>query len=435
MTAMGGAGLALVDDPAAGRVNPARLSAISRPAVQIDLRYRQYDDGSGTSGQVLFDRGIHPFAGTEIEAESAYDADLNLSYLSVALPVPMRRPIVFAASRSETFNTVIEAGSIAKTIPPSAPVTPGGHDAVRRISRGRLDIDLRQWDFSAGWRLTPTFSVGGSLIWGILDLSSETTGLLADPLQFTEPGMLDPRFSGSDAEKLLSTRSQGRDRAVAYQFGTWWRPHAAVALATTYRKGVSFEVEAVRSDFFAGTTDSFTNTLKVPDVAAVGVVWHPFMRDSSAVLQSLTIALDVDRVEYSDLMEDLQTREGILTDRRFTRKATYEIDDALEAHLGVEVRRSFPAWTLAMRGGLYTDHDERLRPARFTDQPGSPLAGQAGALEEGGFLIPDGDTDVHLTMGLGARFSTLSFDVALDLSDPVNQVVASATYHFDGMWP
>ena len=430
MTGMGGAGLALIDDAGACRFNPARLSAISRPTAQLETRFQQFEGGSGSSGLVLYDADIHPFAGTSVDADSAYDSDLSLSYLSVAWPFPLRRPLVIAASRSQTLNTVIEIGSVTRTTPPTAPVTPGGRDEVRRISRGRLDIDLHQWDLSAGWRLTPTFSVGGTVVVGMLDLSSETTGLLADPLQFTGPGMFDPRFSGSEAEPLLSTRSEGTDTAFGYQFGTWWRPRPGLALATIFRKGARFEVEAETRDFFAGTKDSFSNVLKVPDTAGVGVVWNPFTRHPSALLQSLTIALDIDRVKYSDLLEGMRSQEGILTNRQFTRKATYDIDDATEAHLGVEVRRSFPAWTLALRGGLYTDHDERLRPAEITDDPNSALAGQARALEEGGFMIPEGDTDIHVTVGAGARFYALSFDLAVDMSDPVTQVIASATYHF-----
>ena len=435
MSAMGGAGLALIDDAGACRINQARLPAITRPTVMFETRYQQFEDGSGSSGLVLYDQDIHPFAGTTVDADSSYDTDLSVSYLSVVWPVPFRRPLVIAASRTQTIDAVIEVGSVTSTTPPTAPVTPGGHDEVRRISRGRLDIDLRQWDLSAGWRITPTFSVGGSIVGGLLDLSSETTGLLADPLQFTGPGMFDPRFSGSEAHRLLSTQSEGSDTAFAYQVGAWWRPHPSVALATTFRKGVRFEVDAVTRDYFAGTSDSFTNVLKVPDTAGLGVVWNPFTKHPSALLQSLTIALDIDRVNYSDLLEGLRTQQGILTNGQFTRKARYEIDDATEVHLGAELRQSYTTWTLAMRGGVYTDHDERLRPVEITDEPMSALSGQARALEEGGFMIPDGDTDFHVTLGAGARFYALSFDLAVDISDPLTQVIGSATYHFGREMP
>lgn len=430
MSAMGGAGLALIDDPGACRVNPARLSVISLPAAQLDARFQDFEENSGSSGLVLSDPDIHPFAGTEVDADSSNDSNLSFSFLSFAWPFALKRPVVIAGSRSQTLNTVFAIDSVAKTTPPTAPVTPGGHDAVRRVSRGRLDIELDEWDLSVGWRLTPTFSIGGTIIMGMLDLSAETTGLLADPLELTGPGMFDPRFSGSTAETFLTTSSVGSDTATAYQFGTWWRPSPAWALATTFRKGVRFEVEGETRDHFLGTDDSFTNVLKIPDTAGVGVVWNPFTGDPSALLQSLTFAIDVDRVKYSDLEEDLRTHVGILTDKQFTRKATYDIDDATEVHLGMELRHSFSTWTLAMRGGAYTDHDERLKPADFSDAPGSALSGQARALDEGGFMIPDGDTDVHVTLGAGARFYALSFDLAVDLSDPVNQVIGSATYHF-----
>ena len=135
MAGMGGAGLALIDDAGACRFNPARLSAISRPTAQLETRYQQFEAGSGGSGLVLYDAGVYPFAGTEIDADSSYDSGLGLSYLAIVWPVPLKRPLVIAASQSQTLNTVIEIDSVTRTTPPSAPVTSMRPRSPARSSR------------------------------------------------------------------------------------------------------------------------------------------------------------------------------------------------------------------------------------------------------------------------------------------------------------
>ncbi|HEY3175377.1 MAG TPA: hypothetical protein VGK94_06390 [Candidatus Polarisedimenticolia bacterium] len=429
---MGGAGLALVEDPAASRINPARLASIGDPELLLEGRMRQSDDASGDSDLVLFDADPngHPFAGTSTSARAGMDGGASASALGFAYPLRLTRPLVLSFSRVEGLDIGIGLSSVTRTTPPSVPVTPGGGDEVLRISRGRLDLDMELYNLAAGWRLTPTFSVGGTFVVGTMKISSETVGLLADPLQITRAGMFDPRFSGPCAEPLYVTTSDGSDTGLGFVFGSAWKPIPSLAVATAYRRGPRFELSAESRDLSLATRSSFTNVVKVPDAAAAGLAWTPFLSHPSAVMQSLTFALDLERVEYSDLLDGLREREGILTRADVASNVSYDIGDAVEVRFGVEALRSFSTWTLALRGGLYTEHDQRLHLDGITDDPNSPLAGQGKALREGGFLLPDGRTDWHATLGAGARLYALCWDLAIDLSDSAAQVVLTGVYRF-----
>ncbi len=427
--AMGGASLALSDDAAASRINPARLTAIDDPELVVEAGFPSSDSGSRSSDLTRFDRSINPFAGSRYEGAFSADGGVNLGLLSYAHPLKLDRPLVLGISRTLGIDLSLTAQAKSRTTPVSAPVTPSGGDEVTRISRGRLDADMALYNLAAGWRITPTFSAGGALVVGRLDLSAESEGLLADPLQFTVIGMTDPRFTGTAPEPLARTISDGSDTAFAFSFGTYWKPLRTLGVAAVFRRGPRFEIPSHSEDLSAGGgSESFTNVVKVPDRAALGVAWTPFVRHPSTRLQSLTFTCDVERVQYEDLLEGLRTGEDVLTRSDFVRKVSYTIEDATEVHLGGEYRISFLTWTLAIRGGLYTLEDPALHLQHASgDSPG--LEGESKALQSSGFLDGD-DAQVRGTLGMGARFYSLSFDVAADVGEEAARVAASVSYLF-----
>jgi len=416
---MGGAAIAWVDDAAASRINPARLASLTAPQALFEGRHRDYDSFSGGTHQIRFDPMINPYAGTTFSSRSSPEGGAVPALLSFAYPLPFAASVVLGVSRSEVLDLTSAASSVTRTVPLSAPQTPSGGDEVLRVSRGTLDMKVELYDLSAGWRLAPTLSVGGSLVVGRLDLSSATTGLLADPLQLTGPGMSDPRFDSGSTEPLVRTVSDGSDTDLAYSFGVSWKALQSLTLATAYRRGARFEVPGSSLDLVTRVKESFSNVVKLPDAAVVGVAW---------TRGDLTLALDVERVENSDLLEGMREGENVLTRSDFVRRVSYDLQDATEARLGLEHRRSYPTWTLALRGGAYTEHDSRIDLRRISGDVGA-LQGQSQAMSQGDFF-PEGQTQLHVTMGAGARFHNLSVDFGIDLSDPLTQVAAAATYSF-----
>jgi len=423
---MGGAGLALIDDPAGVILNPARLASITHRSGLIGLAARMFDDRSSATGRLRPDRSINPYAGTSVTAGASADEPVGAALLAYAHPFGFRRPIVLGVSRERVLDLSITASTRARTTPLSAPVTPSGGDEVLMVSKGDLDLSMTRYDLGAGWRITPQFSVGGAVVVGMLDLSSRSKGSLADPLQFTVPGMFDPRFSGSAPATLIEVRADGSDTSVAYRFGAWWRAAPGVSLATAFARGNRFSVPGVRRDRLSGSRDPFDDVLKVPDRASLGIAWNPFVRRASARLQSLTIACDLERVQYSDLLDGFASRRTIMTDRRFVRRVRFAAEDATEVRLGAEYEQKFVTWTLVVRGGAYTAHDGRVHLAGASGEPVA-LEGFGRALEESEAYARD-DMEMHATLGAGARFYGFTLDGAIDLSGSGTRAMVSTTF-------
>jgi len=424
---MGGAGLALIDDPGALTLNPARLAAINSRRLLLELGARMLDDDTTSTGLVKPDPSINPYAGTRIANTVSADEPVEPALLAYAHPLPLRRPLVIGFAREQVADLSLSGSVRASTTPLSAPVTPNGGDEILMTSRGDLDIDMKRYHLGAGWRITPHFSVGGAVVVGTLDLSSRSTGRLADPLQFTAPGMFDPRFSSTAPSPLVVVSVDGSDSSVAWVFGAWWRVVPGLSLATTWRQGSKFSVPGVSRDRLTGQRRSFDDVVNQPDRAALGVAWNPFIGHASARLQSVTIALDLERVQYEDQLAGFVPRQSILTRGDFVRNVAYEADDAVEARLGAEYEERFVTWTLAVRGGLYTAHDGGVYLSDASGDVGA-LQGLSGALERSDAFAKD-DMTVHATVGAGARFYGFALDGAIDLSGDGTRVSISTTVH------
>ena len=105
LAAMGGAGLALVDDAAAARVNPARLCAINTPEIVIEGQSRSTSEISTQSGNIRFDASINPFAGTRFGSGESVGSTMTPAFLAYAHPMKLwSRPLVVAFSRSQVLD-------------------------------------------------------------------------------------------------------------------------------------------------------------------------------------------------------------------------------------------------------------------------------------------------------------------------------------------
>jgi hypothetical protein len=299
---------------------------------------------------------------------------------------------------------------------------------VTRVSRGSLDARLALYDAGAGWRLTPTFSAGASLVVGTLDLETRTVGLLADPLQLTGPGSVDPRFGSPVPAPLMETRTSSSDTALAFSFGSWWMPAQSLGVAAVFRKGPRFDASSGMRDEVTGHRISGNTIVRLPDTAAIGAAWKPFLGHPSSTLQSLVLALDVERASDASVEGIVTPRRTIHTMADTVRRVSAVVDGETQARLGVEVRRSYPGWTLALRGGAYNERTPVVRrEALAGDMPMAEM--EAAALTKAGFLERP-DMRFHLTAGAGIAFYTFSLDLGLDVSPDDTQASVSTTYRF-----
>lgn len=424
--AMGSTGIAFVGDATGLLTNPGRLPAALDPEIFLELRSDDPDDTNLDSGLLQFDPQTNPFAGSTFNAEAVPDDDPE-GLVAFVWPFDFQRPLVLGGSIEAT-SGALTAGSSVTTIPVSAPVTPNSGDEVLRISSGTLDSKSTTFSIGAGYGITPDFWIGASASMAQLEVDAISTGLLADPLQFTGPGMFDPRYQSSEPQPLRTTTTDGSDTAIGFTVGVFFRPHPTLGLATRYLSGPRFEIPATGADLLTGTEVSFTNTIKVPDRASIGMAWTPFLSHGSSALRTLVFALDVERVAYSDLVEDFVPGRNVLTSSDFVQSAEFDADDATEVHFGTEWRLINPAWSLALRLGAYLDENASIHVTDISGDAGG-LQGQSGALVEGGFF-EETDSEVHVTGGLGFGGSQFDLDLALDVADPSTRVILSTRYRF-----
>ncbi len=418
---MARAGLALVNDPTALRLNPARLAAVDSPAIALDLRWSDADPVEDDSGLVATDPALNPFAGTTASRSLESDDAFRPSFIGYAHPLEgMTRPFVPGVSRTEAMHLSVSGSTRSTSVPVSAPIAPDSGVEATLASDSSMDVSMALWDVGGGWRFSPTFAAGATVVVGTLSLSTRTVGSLADPLQLTGPGTIDPRFGTPVPQPLVETESDGDGTAFAFSFGSWWKPARTLALAVVYRQGPRFDVSGHTRDLVTGEETESDTRLRMPDTAAVGVVWNP--------KENLTLALDVESASGAELSGDILTPRNIHTAPAAMTRSTFEIDDEIQVRLGMEVRRSMPTWTMAFRGGVYNERSPVVRRDTLEGDV-SPLEGHAAALEEAGFFDRP-DTEIHATLGFGAAFYALGFDLGVDASESRLAVTASTSWRF-----
>ena len=143
-------------------------------------------------------------------------------------------------------------------------------------------------------------------------------------------------------------------------------------------------------------------TFHVPDVASLGVSWHP--------TPNLIVGADVATIDYSVAANDFVSVIEVVYDGDELTKVEsvsgYEADDALELHAGVEyyIQTVVP---VAIRAGWWRD------PAHAITYRG-PLVGDhaVGAA----ILFPETDDQSHYTVGIGIAWPRWQIDAAYDTS-------------------
>ena len=271
----------------------------------------------------------------------------------------------------------------------------------------------------------------------------------------------------SDANETERSIQQGDSGELAATLGLIWKPKGSVrrgerihwSLGLVYRQGPTFDIdyrfqwEDRRLSLFdqtgnpnfidPGVARALTGTaaFEVPDVVSAGFMFRPRFAPNN----SLTISFEIDHVGYSSLepkanliataLRGLSASGRDLTldscgdvsrsgDRYPTPEearssvpcvspylGNFEIDDALEVHLGLEFllqRRT----NLALRLGAWYDPDHQLA-YDFRGQDGDSLRPQ----DRFGFRFAEGGDEIHWTGGLGVAFARLQLDFAFDLSD------------------
>lgn len=436
--AMGGAFIGIADDATAAAANPAGLTNLIAQEFFSELRL---DDTVATSISTLVGDprgGLDPLV-----AGGTGDPDntLHPSFISYVHPF---EHWVLGVSRQELLNTSIEASNslIDENVLPS-------EEIARALAR--MDALLETYNVSAGFRAGDKFAAGVTVSLSRLDIESRTDNLFD---------------FGDGLVNDYATAIDDTDDALSFSVGVLYRPHARFSVGAVYRDGPEFDlVQAIEDTALSGNFPSagvlrdflgnrnvaldafgnfspkmfddapgFLNHFAVPDRYGIGFGIRP--------TDSFTIALDVVRVEYSDLATDFVANVNALTfpgdglncdlanplpDGTFpceytTPVARYRFDDETIVRLGLEwvfsLTENVP---FAVRVGAYNDPNVRLR-ADF---------GSGGVFVASNGTFPESDDVTHYTLGFGFVVQDkFQADFAADLSEVAKTYIASFIFHF-----
>lgn len=404
---LGGAFISLADDATAAQANPAGLGYLRTREFFVELRV--LDSGSETTDI----QDALPGGGTTTVLTGTDPEDVvSPSFASAVFPIDK---VILAISRQvvlRTTNATLNSFTIAFGASGSGTSTAEG--------TGSIDVTQTNWNGSIGFRVNDRLAFGGSIVVGRLDVTSEVENLVFDPNgNFSGTPIIEPTLD-------LRTRIDDRDQAYGFNAGVLVRPKPAFSVGAVYRRTPKFTVvETIDpgvdtdgdGDFDEGIDvfnvrgvigDEFDNQFNIPDSYGISGSWH--------ATEKWTFAMDVERVQYSDLVDGFVPGVNVLTgfDAEFT------ADDATDYRLGGEyvmlARGHLP---IAFRAGVFTVSDSTVRAL---DTGTGAFATPAS--------FPGRDREIHGSIGLGVGWERQQIDLGLELGNSGNQFVAS--YIFKG---
>jgi long-subunit fatty acid transport protein len=412
--AMAGAFTALGDDATAAYANPAGLMILARPEVAGELRHFTFSVPYVDRGHPIgtpTGLGLDTIGGLESRAPETSAS--GLSFLSFTYPAD-RWAFAIYRHQLAKFRTEVNSTAIFTT---------GESGFINRLfpTQGELSIDIVNYGVSGAYKLFDNLLVGAGLSYylGSVDGVQRRYGHGIPGNRGTGPGEDFGEPVYTEDNLVNYTLQKGNDSDLAFNVGLIYKPTSKWVVGWVFRRGPSIDVQAAR--YFVGADRSATlfkattNPFRVPDVFGAGVAYRP-----SA---GLVVALDVDHVRYSQLVQDI----GDLLTRNVNDPVflNYTVDDAIEVRLGGEylVRTTVP---FAIRLGAWHDPDHRIRY-----QAAPITAGDAQLFSS--IAFQKGEDQIHVTGGAGIVFTNVGqIDLGVDVAGDGTTVSLSFVTRFGG---
>ncbi|MCP4204120.1 MAG: hypothetical protein GY769_19570 [bacterium] len=389
----GGAFAALADDATAAFANPAGLTQIVRPEISIEGRAWSYSTPYVAGGRIFGEpsgTGLDSTPGLR-EGESSDDLT-GLSFLSFVYP-RKSRSLAFYRHQLANFETTSALQGLY-----SGPWPEG---AIRREFDQSKAANLRvvAHGLTGAYSVNDQFSIGVGLTYFAGDLSSISEVWGAAGSGFFSPAPTTPENLGYAASVDIDDTDW---RLLA---GFLWR------IAPRWRTGGFFR-QGPEFDSVSALTAGPQNPFGLPAGASQVVLRHPMAFPDvyglgfayRALGERLTLAFEWDRIGYSSLL-------GYFKATGFEN----QLEDADELHLGAEYTFSHTKPMIALRAGAWLDPAHRIHDD-------SHYVTRA--------VLPPGEDELHVSVGLGVAFWALQLDVAADFSDRVNTVSFSTIHSF-----
>ena len=434
--AMAGAFVALADDATAAYSNPAGLSVLSRPEMSAEGRHWGFATPVSSVGHAFgppSNRGLDTIAGLVDTTVSSRAT--SPSFVSAVYPTRRWAVAVFRHQLTR-FNTSKQiqgpyfdcAGGFRGDDPPRAPFCEDGarDGGVDREfpKQQRIDLDISSVGAAGAFKFSEGFSVGVSALRYSFRIDSSNRVFNARGAWWVEPN-----FSYPENLELESTQ-QGHDHAFGTVVGLLWKPRFDLSVGASFRQGPKFAFElktvygpghpCVRESCGVRAGDIIaleeTNPFKVPDSYVVGLAFNP--------TQNTTISFEYDRVQFSQLIDDLRDPARPSEQESAVVRERMKIDDANQFRVGFEYLKLYPEKILALQAGVWYDPDHAMQFRADDPATGYPAPRWA-------VLFPPGKTALHLTAGIGLVFSEhLQIDSGFDYSRAAKTLSVSAVWMY-----
>jgi long-subunit fatty acid transport protein len=393
----GGAFVALADDATAAFANPAGLVQLTRSEVSVEGRLWDYSTSFTAGGRLAGEPtgiGIDDTAGLRLGTS---DTTLtSLSFLSLVYP---KGRWSFAFYRHQLANFEVRSatdGLFASFF--------DGPTLRAEDLRVASELEIVTWAAATGLRVSESFNLGFGLTYN--DARSHGRDEL---FTFPPGGLFLPNpYRPEDQIGLQLGVIDDADWSLTA--GLRWRINRRIYLGAVYRPGAAILIEQVllagpailEPEVAPGTVlESNAFDIRLPDVYGIGLAFR-------APNEALTVSVEWDRVEYSDILQSVTEGRG------GTRGLVQDDGDEVRVGLEYAFLRSEPL--VALRFGAWRDPDHRFR------FEGQNIVDRA--------VLRRGDDELHLAAGVGVALDRYQIDLGADFSDEVNTFSLSAIYTF-----
>jgi long-chain fatty acid transport protein len=381
---MGKAFVGLADDATAAYSNPAGLSNLLKKEFSFEFQ------GTDIRHERLV--SLSPAAPTETKVFG--DRVWGPSFLSFAWPAGRWTASFFLNAVQNYSESFAFQGR---------PI-PGTGGGAEDGAFGTIDVRSQQYGVGASFVVNRFLSVGASLVASSLDLASQGR-------------------SGTPLNPRNGTNTIDRGTVFTGMGGVLVKPFKGLSLGASFYGGASFDLQTMLyGDFLYGPAGdvndvTLTGTVQpiryvIPKRLGLGAAWRAH--------DQLTLVADADRIWYSEeisdrfLIVDFQAAAFGLSRTNFT------VRDVWELHAGAEYRVYRSSLTFALRGGVFTDPDHRMR---FRSEGASNVA---ATLLDYRFNTVTDKTDIGATFGCGLMVANrFQVDAAASVSRDAHEVVVS----------
>lgn len=386
--AMGATFIARADDATAAEANPAGLTTLLQPEVSLEMKFLS------SNNQVLYG-SVPPYTPQSAPVYRDFrDQHESISFLSVVYPW---EDWAFSFSRHEQvtidqhFSTegAVIAGTSARFYP----------------AESNTDITVSNYVFAAGYQFREDLKLGASVKMSRLNWNSTFRRFTTNEF---DPG-------GYYPGAMQTWEVEEKKTGFGFNIGAIYEATDWISVGGVYKRNASFDVTERYTAIFQPKNTAATRTvsttqilrLKVPDTIGAGVSITP--------AEDVLINFDIQRVQYSDLLDDFVITLSGISQKPVPEEFT--VDNATELHVGAEYMIPYEDWLFAVRAGVYTDPEHAI-----------VYTGADPALL---LLFPKGEDATHVTFGGGVVLSeNYQIDAAVDWSKNAKAFVISTVARF-----